>query len=242
MQVFHPNWVFDAMLPLEGEQTDYRFAVIRGQKGKIGEEVGLRRTYTLLKKSPDEDQPVGAEAEPEKEPEDVVEQPIKEEAPTEAPEEVPAEEVPEETPEVPPSEEAPLAEEVPAEEEPPVEEVVVEEVPAEEAASEQEPEPEPEPEAAPEPEVVEEVAEEVAEPEPEEDIEEPLKIVFEPETPVYVDVQQSVKGIIHGFEKSETLYVTIEKSASDENGWMGWAERDVRFRGERIPALTYTDC
>ena len=91
--MFHYNWVFDTRLALEGESTTYRLAVLNGKVG-AGVETGLRRTYTLNKLAPPEDQEIGEEAEPEQEPEEVVEEPT----------EAPIEETPEPAEEVPPTE------------------------------------------------------------------------------------------------------------------------------------------
>lgn len=219
--MFRLNWVFNTRLALEGESTTYRIAVIKGAIGKESTETGLRRTYVLNKLSPVEDQEIGEEIEPEKEQEEMVE--------------------PIETP----TEETPMTEELPPREEPPIEELIIEE-PIVEAPQEEVP---------PEMEVVEEIVETeelVEEPAVEETItEEPIveestppveetetgfKLVYDPETPVFVEKYQEVVGTIYGFEPSDSLYVTIEKSTSGENGWVLWTERNVRPSGERTPA------
>ena len=233
LQVFHFNWVFDTKLTLEGESTTYRFAVIRGVMGKAGVETGLRRVYTLNRIAPPEVQEDGVEVEPEaeKESEPMVEESI----------ETPTEETPEVEEEIPPSEEPPAeeappleevaAEEVPAAEEPPVVEEVPEEVEvveteepiAEESVSEPEPEPEVEAEVEIEAEIEVEKVED-------------FKMEFDPETPVFVENNQPVIGTLFGFEPNEPLHVTIEKSTSEENGWVLWTERNVKLSGERTPA------
>jgi hypothetical protein len=229
--VFRLNWVFDTKLTLEGESTTYRIAVIRGVMGKAGVETGLRRTYTLNKAAPPEDQAEGVEAEPE---------PVKESEPMVEETETPTEETPPVEEEIPPSEEPPAedaspleetaAEEVPAAEEPPV----IEEVPVEEEVVEtEEPiteEPVPESESEPEPEPEEEVIP------PEEEKVMDFKMEFNPETPVFVEQNQPLVGTLFGFEPNEPLHVTIEKSTSEENGWILWTERNVRLDGERTPA------
>lgn len=232
-QVFHFSRKFAVRLPLEGETISYRFAVILGLKSSPGEEAGIRDVYVLNRKSPPEDQ---GDAEPEPEEETEMAEPT---------EEVPVEETPvEETPEeVSPSEEAPLAEETPAEEAPAEEvvseEAVAEEAPAEEAVAE---------EASPVEEVVEEavveeaVVEEVSEPEvteevvSEEVVQVEKKMTLEPESPALAEGAWKVRGTLTGFEPNEKLFIGIEKSTTEDNGWAPWENISVSLGGERTPA------
>ena len=63
-----------------------------------------------------------------------------------------------------------------------------------------------------------------------------FRLEFDPETPVFVESNQSIVGTIYGFEPHDSLYVTIEKSTSGDNGWILWTERKARLSGERTPA------
>ena len=223
LQVFHNSWDFNLRLPLEGERTDYRISVIRGKRGKVGEEVGLRRVFSLLRASPPDETPEVGVDEDEKEFEDMNEsnEPVIEETPEEIVEEVTEEVATEPVGE----EEVPLEVEAPpVEEEPAV---------VEEAASEVI-EPEPVIEEVPEePEVIE------PEPEPEAEPESPYSMVFEPETPVYTDGANDVIviGKLLGFLPQDELHAVVEKSTSDDNGWIVWTERDVSLNGERALAF-----
>lgn len=223
-QVFHFSRKFAVRLPLEGETISYRFAVILGLKSSPGEEAGIQDVYVLNRKSPPEDQ---GDAEPEPEEETEMAEPI---------EEVPVEETPvEETPEeVSPSEEAPLAEETPAEEAPAEEvvseEAVAEEAPAEEAVAE---------EAAPVEEVVEEVVVEeavVEEAVVEEVVQVEKKMTLEPESPALAEGDWKVRGTLTGFGPNEKLFIGIEKSTTEGNGWTPWENISVSLGGERTPA------
>jgi len=209
--VFHYSWDFNVRFPLEGERTDYRLSVIRGVRGKIGEEAGLRRIFSLLRASPpDENQDIGID-EDEKEFEDMKEsdEPVIEEIP----------EIIEETTTEPMEEEVPLETEAPAIEEEPID--VVDEVI-------EEPEPEP---------IIEEVTEEqkVIEPEPENK----YRMEFEPETPVFSDGSEDVvvNGKLFGFLPQDELHIVVEKSTSGDNGWIRWTERNVSLNGERTLAF-----
>ncbi|RLG72476.1 MAG: hypothetical protein DRO11_02135 [Methanobacteriota archaeon] len=174
----------------------------------------MRRIYTLNKLAEPEPQEEEIGVEEETESEEMVEES------TETPNETPPEE--EETPPTvePPTEEvAPVTE---AEEAETVVETPVEEV-----------QPTEEPEVTTEEETITEEEQPTEEEPTEEDT--GKRMEFDPETPAFVKQIQEVNGKVYGFEPSDNLYITIEKSTSGDNGWVLWTERNVRFTSDRTP-------